>query len=77
MKKDKRPTEFTVRAEWNDEQGVWYSASDIKGLAVGSVNLVEFWRGVAECMPGVLEDHYPEGTRSSEGFAIRRDRNEG
>jgi hypothetical protein len=49
---------FTVTPVWDEEAGVFYSDSDIKGLHVEAATLEEFVSAVQDLAPAlVLENH--------------------
>lgn len=58
--------QFFVKAEWDDEARVWYTAeTDIPGLVVEAPTLEEFSKLVAELTPEMLElnAHHLQGAR--------------
>lgn len=48
--------QFFVKAEWDAEAGVWYTAdTDIPGLVVEATSVEEFGRLVLEMAPEMIE----------------------
>lgn len=48
--------QFFVKAEWDDDAGVWYTAeTDIPGLIVEAATVEEFGKLVMELAPEMIE----------------------